>query len=153
MRKVGWREFHFEFLQECRLAGWKHELPWPEGHTYEAEEELEACMACDMVFKNRAAWSVHAFRAHARRNPRRRVIGGTRCDACAREYRSTARLLNHLRHSDACYRQLLHVGKVYEEILPGIGNKKEVKSGTSAMAPTLPIWCPWVPMRIRSISF
>ena len=129
VRKVGWREFHFEFLQECRLAGWKHELPWPEGHTYEAEEELEACMACDMVFKNRAAWSVHAFRAHARRNPRRRVIGGTRCDACAREYRSTARLLNHLRHSDACYRQLLHVGKVYEEILPGIGNKKEVKSG------------------------
>ena len=128
-RHVGWREFHFEFLQECRLAGWQHELPWPEGHTYEAEEELEACMACDMVFKNRAAWSVHAFRAHSRRNPRRRVIGGTRCDACSKEYRSTARLLNHLRHSDACYRQLLHVGKVYDEILPGISNKKEVKSG------------------------
>ena len=128
-RRVEWREFHFEYLNECRQAGWMHEFPWPDGQEFVDEQQLEACMACGLVFKNRAAWSVHAFRAHARRNPRRRVIGGTRCDACAREYRSTARLLNHLRNSDSCYRQLLHAGKVYEDILPGIGSRNEIRGG------------------------
>ena len=128
-RRVEWREFHFEYLNECRHAGWMHEFPWPDGQEFVDEQQLEACMACGLVFKNRAAWSVHAFRAHARRNPRRRVIGGTRCDACAREYRSTARLLNHLRNSDSCYRQLLHAGKVYEDILPGIGSRNEIRGG------------------------
>ena len=128
-RRVEWREFHFEYLNECRQAGWMHEFPWPDGQEFVDEQQLEACMACGLVFKNRAAWSVHAFRAHARRNPRRRVIGGTRCDACGREYRSTARLLNHLRNSDSCYRQLLHAGKVYEDILPGIGSRNEIRGG------------------------
>ena len=129
-KQVEWKEFHFDFLQQCLETGWDHAFPWPNGEDYERQEDLDACLACNLVFKNRAAWSVHAFRIHDRRNPCRRVIGGSRCDACSREYRSTARLLTHLRYSQSCYRRLVQAGMTFteEEILPGIGSRQEQKS-------------------------
>ena len=127
--QLEWKEFHFEFLHQCINAGWQHEFPWPEAADHDNQDGLECCLACGMVFKNRAAWSVHAFRTHRRRNPCRRVIGGTRCDACSKEYRSTARLLAHLRYSQGC---LVNAGKTYEELFPGIGNHRVGQGGTLA---------------------
>ena len=130
-KQVEWKEFHFDFLHQCLNTGWDHDFPWPSGAEYERQEEMDACMACSMVFKSSAAWSVHAFRVHSRRNPCRRVIGGTRCEACSREYRSTARMLAHLRYSQGCYRRLIQAGMTFaeDEILPGIGSRQEQRSG------------------------
>ena len=92
-RKVGWREFHFDFINEIIELGWQHDFPWPSGRDFAEGHELDACLACGLVFKNKTAWAVHAFSTHQRHSPERLVIGGTRCDACEREYRSTARLV------------------------------------------------------------
>ena len=98
-KQVEWKEFHFVFLNACLDAGWQHEFPWPQAEDFQNKEQVDACLACGLVFKNKAAWSVHAFRIHGRCNPCRRVMGSTRCDACSKEYRSTSRLLAHLRYS------------------------------------------------------
>ena len=136
-RTVDWREFHFEFVNDCIEAGWQHPFPWPTGQSYEDGQAMDACLACGVIFKNKTGWAVHAFKVHGRTAPKRLVIGGTRCDACAREYRSTAKFLMHLRHSDICYRRLVQAGKVYQDVLPGIGSRQEAKPGPMPI-PVLP---------------
>ena len=136
-KQVEWKEFHFVFLNACLDAGWQHEFPWPRAEDFQNQEQVDACLACGLVFKNKAAWSVHAFRIHGRYNPCRRVMGSTRCDACSKEYRSTSRLLAHLRYSRKCYQKLVGAGKTYEEILPGIGSRREMKDGPPPV-PVLP---------------
>ena len=142
-RKIGWREFHFDFINEIIDLGWQHDFPWPAGSDFAEGKELDACLACGLVFKSRTAWSVHAFRTHQRQAPERLVIGGTRCDACEREYRSTARLLMHLRNSGRCYRRLIQARKVYPQALPGIGNRNEHRDGP------MPIRSSQVPGHVR----
>ena len=127
VKHVEWREWHFHFIQSCINLGLQVEIPVPTGQSRQGKEEAEACLQCGLVFAGRAGWAVHAFKKHQRVAEARRVVDGTRCASCSREYGSTVRLQHHLRHSKKCYRKLLNSGRWKEEVLPGQGNNKVPK--------------------------
>lgn len=53
------------------------------------------------------------------KNKVRQLVGGSRCDACAREYNTPTCLQHHLNHSHSCYARLLMVGEIYlRRLLP-----------------------------------
>ena len=60
-KQVEWKEFHFVFLNACLDAGWQHEFPWPSAEDFEQQEQVDACLACGMVFKNKTAWGGPRF--------------------------------------------------------------------------------------------
>ena len=129
-----WREWHYEVLQEMIRGGYNREFPW-EMDVLNEQVEPEACLACHRIFGTKAAWSVHAFRVHGVRNKVRRLIAGSRCDACCREYHNPTSLQNHLNHSLACYRRLLYAGYIYDEYVPGKGNTKEIPRNKFGVPP------------------
>ena len=140
-KKVDWREWHFSFLQECIKAGLDMEMPQASHEEYGDQGCLEACLGCHRVFKNRAAWSVHAFKQHGRLNKTREVIDGTRCHSCGKEYFTPTRLQHHLNYSVDCFRHWVQAGRRGALLLPGINNTQEVKDRTLRI-PVLPSFGP-----------
>ena len=126
-KEVEWREWHFLFLQACIHAGLDMDLPDPIREDLGNYGGLEACLSCHRIFKNRAAWAVHAFKCHGRINKTREVIDGTRCHSCGKEYFTTARLQHHLSYKEECFRHYVQAGRRSDNILPGMGNLKELK--------------------------
>ncbi len=100
-----WTEWHHEFLQTCSEAGLDLQYPWTTLTTEEKPDSkgsLDACLLCGLLFRSKAAWSVHAFKKHGRVNWRRHYISGSRCEGCLREYGTSERLQNHLTYSSRC---------------------------------------------------
>ena len=119
------REWHFVMLHRMIAGGYDKEFPLtPE--SVDEKDQMEACLRCHRMFPTRAAWSVLAFRAHGVKNKVRQLVGGSRCDACAREYNTPTRLQHHLNHSHSCYARLLMVGEIYDGFLPAKNNTKEI---------------------------
>ena len=123
-RWTEWREWHFNTLVEMIENGLKAPMPWPSDEG-EGRARMEACLLCRRTFRGKAAWAVHAFKSHGRLNKARGLVGGSRCDACAKEYHTSTRLQDHLCYSRRCYESLLVAGKIYEQVLPGKNNKRE----------------------------
>ena len=121
-----WKEWHHEFLLLIIQHGYQIAFPWPSGATVGDEISGEACLQCDRIFKNRAAWSVHAFKVHHRTNDRRYLINGTRCEACMREFGSMDKLQRHLTYKTSCAVQLRQAGHFYP-IQPGINSTQQRK--------------------------
>ena len=125
-KEVDWREWHFNFLDQSIKVGLRMDMPQP------AQEDVggsgfEACLSCRRVFKRKAAWALHAFRCHDRRNKTREVIDGSRCHSCGKEYFTTTRLQRHLHNSEECYRHFVQAGRRRFDVLPGINNTQEQK--------------------------
>ena len=124
-----WQEFHHDFLLLLIQQGYQIAFPWPSGKTVGEEIPGEACLLCDRIFKNRAAWAVHAFKVHHRANDRRYLINGTRCEACMREFGSMDKLQRHLTYKTRCAVQLRQAGHFYP-IQPGINSTQQRKPMT-----------------------
>ena len=125
-RWTEWREWHFNTLQEMIEQGLQAQMPWPDLLPDQGEKK-EACLRCGKAFTSKAAWSVHAFKVHGRMNRARGLIGGSRCEACEKEFHTSTRLQHHLCNSRRCYDQLLMAGQTFDTVLPGKNNTKEQK--------------------------
>ena len=66
-----------------------------------------ACLQCSRIFASKSAWAVHAFKAHQRLTPARRIADGTSCDICQRQFHEHIRLIRHLTHATSCRAALL----------------------------------------------
>ena len=125
-----WHEGHkriLDVLKEINL--WKDE-------TRKIDLGVHACLRCQKRFKSKAAWSVHAFRAHQRVAATRRLAHGLTCLVCHRVYALHSRLVNHLRYSTACAEELRRRGLTVDA-QPSIGSKTEQKARFKALAPVL----------------
>ena len=125
-----WYEGHkriLEVLQRVHL--WKDE-------TRKTELGIHVCLRCQKRFKSKAAWSVHAFRAHQRVASTRRLAHGVTCLVCHRVYALHSRLVNHLKYSTACAEELRRRGLTVEA-QPSIGSKVEQKARFKVLAPVL----------------
>ena len=125
-----WHEGHkriLEVLQRVHL--WKDE-------TRKTELGIHACLRCQKRFKSKAAWSVHAFRAHQRVASTRRLAHGVTCLVCHRVYALHSRLVNHLKYSTACAEELRRRGLTVDA-QPSIGSKVEQKARFKVLAPVL----------------
>ena len=129
-----WLEWHYEVLQEMIRGGYNRGFPW-QMDVINDNVETEASLTCHRIFDTKAAWSVHAFRIHGVRNKVRRLIAGSRCDACCREYHNPTSLQNHLNHSLSCYRRLLHAGRIYDDYVPGKNNTREIPRNKFGVPP------------------
>ena len=132
-----WREWHHDFLQTGMRQGLQIEIPIPQGADIQGRQEAEARLCCSQAFAGRAAWAVHAFKRHDRIAEARRVVDGTRCANCSREYFTPVRLQHHLRYSRKCYRKLLRNGRWNPEVMPG-QNRTRTPKDPSLRIPVLP---------------
>ena len=133
-----WTEWHHDFLLECQAAGLDIRFPWTQLGSVERPSchgAAEACLACGKLFRNKAAWAVHAFRKHNRVNWRRHYISGSRCEACLKDYGTTERLLNHLTYSTPCANRLKH-NLEQVPLRPGKNNKKRDRDPPLAIPAT-----------------
>ena len=147
-----WKEWHHRFLDLCSQFGLALSFPWTTTGVTSREQVGEACLICARFFPTKAAWSVHAFKRHQRVNDCRFLLGGgTRCEACLREYRTTRRLLHHLMHQKDCASRLRRQGLRYE-VGPGRNNTQEDKDTSSFPIPVIrsegPMrqWAAWIPV-------
>ena len=129
-----WREWHYTMFHRLIEGGYERSFPWSVD-TLDDPGQLEACLMCHKIFTSRAAWAVHIFRVHGIRNRTRRFIGGSRCDACNREYNNPTSLQNHLNHSSNCYNKLVMAGMDYQELLPGKNNTQEIPRNKYGVPP------------------
>ncbi len=132
-----WREWHHDFLQSAMRQGLQIEIPLPQGAELQGRHQAEACLSCSQVFVGRAAWAVHAFKRHNRIAEARRVVDGTRCANCSKEYFTPVRLQHHLRYNRQCYRKLLRTGRWTAEVMPGQNSARTPKDH-SLRIPVLP---------------
>ena len=114
-RWTEWREWHFNTLHEMIEQGLQAQMPWPDLPLDQGEKK-EACLRCGKAFPSKAAWSVHAFKVHERMNRARGLIGGSRCEACEKEFHTSTRLQHHLCNSRRCYDQLLLAGQTFDTV-------------------------------------
>ena len=133
-RRTEWGEWRYEILMDMIKGGLDTITPWP-ATTEQDPSMTEACLACNRTFLCKAAWSAHAFKAHGRLNRARGLVGGSRCDACEKEYYTSTKLQAHLCYSRRCYNQLVTAGKIYDVVLPGKNNTKEQQAPTFQVPP------------------
>lgn len=129
-----WREWHFDMFNKLIAGGYEREFPWRHEEV-DDNETMEACLLCHRMFPSRAAWAVHAFRIHGVRNRVRRLVGGSRCDACSKEYNNPTSLQHHLNYRKECYNKLIVAGKTYTEFLPGKNNTSEIPRNKYGVPP------------------
>ena len=105
-KQSDWHMWHSNFLDVLKTAGL-----WQPGRRHDIDGGFP-CLRCKKCFKSEQAWSVHAFTVHGRCTPARRYADGTQCAICLKEYAYHSRLVNHLRHSTRCVRELQRRGLV-----------------------------------------
>ena len=81
------------------------------------------CVPCQITFKTKSAWAVHAYKVHHRIAPERYLLHGSACTICRREYHTSVRLFRHLQYSQHCAAVLCAQG-VVGALRPGIGNTR-----------------------------
>eukprot|EP00438_Fugacium_kawagutii_P016499 Skav228922 [mRNA] locus=scaffold3800:51887:56753:- [translate_table: standard] len=84
-------------------------------------QEHYGCLTCGLVCRSKGGEGAHMFRRHGRVAAVRRLMHGTQCAACLKEYYTTGKLQAHLHHSAACRSQLLSQGALFNP-QPGIGS-------------------------------
>ena len=132
-KQTEWEEWHFNTMCSFVHNGLQCEIPRPT--TDDDQQHQEACLDCHRTFPGLAAWSVHAFKIHGVCNRARPLVGGSRCDSCAKEYTTTTRLQAHLCYNQECYRKLMRAGKFYPVLQPGKNSTREQRAPDLAVPP------------------
>ena len=132
-KQTEWEEWHFNTMHSFISNGLQCVIPKPSAE--DDKQHQEACLACHRTFPGLAAWSVHAFKVHGVCNRARPLVGGSRCDSCAKEYNTTTKLQAHLCYNQECYRKLVRAGKIYPILQPGKNSTREQRAPELAVPP------------------
>ena len=95
------------------------------------ETDRHVCLLCDKGFDQKRGWFLHAFVRHGYKTVEGRAVQGIHCPCCAKNYRSTDSLRNHLRYSAHCR---AFFWQKREEVIP-------VSQDAAPVHPQ----CPWLP--------
>ena len=82
-----------------------------------------ACGPCQRLFRCKQAWAVHAFRTHGRVKASRRLVEGSQCPICLKQYATNVQLCSHIDHSSFCRSRLVSRGFACSP-QPGRGSRK-----------------------------
>ena len=137
-----WHEGHRRILETLQVVQvWHDEQRRP-------DLGLHVCLRCQKKFKSKAAWAVHAFRAHQRVTPVRRLAHGATCLICRKVYALHSRLVNHLRYSAPCAEALRQRG-LTTETQPSVGSRQEQRAQYKVLAPVLQADGPDLPAPVQ----
>eukprot|EP00438_Fugacium_kawagutii_P008771 Skav211395 [mRNA] locus=scaffold1467:73053:76628:- [translate_table: standard] len=108
------------------IAGFLGEAGFPPApptfHDDLPPDVCHGCLTCGIACRSKGGEGAHMFRCHQICAPERRLMCGTQCSACLREYHTTAKLQAHLRHSQVCRRRII-ARRDFHEPAPGIGSQ------------------------------
>ena len=136
-----WDKWHYEAISLLQPH-----LGEPIGHVFKASTDGHACMACKKWFSSKSAWSVHAFRVHARVTPARLLANDQQCGACLQIYQSQASLVRHLTYSQHC-RDWLRTRQGPLELAPGLNSRHEQQHRSFYQTPPIQAEGPELPPR------
>eukprot|EP00438_Fugacium_kawagutii_P033266 Skav234612 [mRNA] locus=scaffold1110:429332:432147:- [translate_table: standard] len=114
------------------------------------EAGFYGCLTCGIACRSKGGEGAHMNRRHGRVAAERRLIGGTQCGACLKEYHTSAKLQAHLRYSTDCRRNLI-AQRVQHQPLPGIGSR-EGRAQDRAHDGALPVRQAHGPQRERALG-
>ena len=107
--------------------------PWG-APTVSTLEAFHICAPCQMRFKNRSAWSVHAFKKHNRICFLRQFSNKAICEKCCVNYWTPARLVQHLQYSHECALFMIQHAEIAPPV-PGINSRTFNKQHNPALCP------------------
>ena len=119
------KEWHAKLFDKLSMAGFR--LPQLKIDCIPKETGWSFCGPCKHIFGNRTSWAVHCFKTHQRKDPLRPYIHNGECKGCGGDYRTTRRLLAHLRYSKRC--AIVHVfhSRAADTVPPGRNSRDEDK--------------------------
>ena len=137
IKKVEWYCWHKQLLYLLRDHGlWSDKRPT-------RNDTMHGCLRCQLRFATKAAWSVHCFKLHGRVTSARAVAQGETCVVCHKIYATHDRLINHLRYSQRCFREMRR-RFLYTNPQPARNSTVELKQRHEALRPTMPVQGPVV---------
>ena len=134
-----WHDRILKTLQPLGLCQFSHQ-----DEQQVESESPHLCAPCGQFFQSYSAWSVHAFRKHQRVNHLRRLIQGSTCQSCAREYWTPIKLHHHLKYKKDC-REYYFQHVRHGDILPGTNSKFARESYTVTQCPPIDAAVPLAP--------
>ena len=129
-KRVEWYSWHRQILLLLR----DHQL-WTDVQTV-ANDTMHGCLRCGLRFATKAAWSVHCFKLHGRLTRVRSVASGETCVICHKIYATHDRLINHLRYSQRCFREMRR-RHLYTTPQPGRNSVMELQQRHTVQRPTM----------------
>ena len=81
------------------------------------------CRVCCKAVRTKAALGAHFFKTHGRKAAYRKVVGGTTCRACRRNFWARTRLAVHLRDSPRCVAVLRAMAPSEQSFPHGLGSR------------------------------
>ena len=129
-KRVEWYSWHRQVLLLLR----DHQL-WTDVKTV-ANDTMHGCLRCGLRFATKAAWSVHCFKLHGRLTRVRSVASGETCVICHKIYATHDRLINHLRYSQRCFREMRR-RHLYTNPQPGRNSVTELQQRHTVQRPTM----------------
>ena len=99
-------------------------------------DTMHGCLRCGLRFSSKAAWSVHCFKLHGRVTRVRSVATGETCVICHKIYATHDRLINHLRYSQRCFREMRRL-HLYTTPQPARNSVVELQQRHKVLRPTM----------------
>lgn len=137
-KRIEWYGWHRQVLMLLRDRGL-----WSDQQTV-VHDTMHGCLRCRMRFASKAAWAVHCFKLHGRVTRVRSVASGETCVVCQKIYATHDRLINHLRYSQRCFREMRR-RHLYTTPQPGRNSVEELQRRHSVQRPTMLTEGPMLP--------
>lgn len=106
-------------------------------------DTMHGCLRCGVRFATKAAWSVHCFKLHGRVTRVRSVAQGETCVICHKIYATHDRLINHLRYSQKCFKDMRR-RHLYTNPQPARNSVEELRQRHVTLRPTMPVEGPMI---------
>ena len=119
------KEWHANLFDKLTMAGFR--LPPLRVECTPKESSWCFCGPCKQIFGSRTSWAVHSFKIHQRKDPLRLYITDGQCKGCGGDYRTTRRLLAHLRYSQRCAKAHVFLSTATDTLMPGRNSRDEDK--------------------------
>ena len=128
----GWHRQLLEILKAQQM--------WLDNKTVR-NDTIHGCLKCGIRFASKAAWSVHCFKLHGRVTQARAVAQGETCVICHKIYATHDRLINHLRYSQKCFKEMRR-RNLYTLPQPARNSVEELRARHVAMRPVMQVQGP-----------